>query len=63
MHLTEAVSIAASSLWANKLRSVLTLNGVVIGVTSVIAVVNPINGANQYVTAKLFVTSRSSLSC
>ncbi len=63
MHLTEAVSIATSSLWAHKLRSVLTLNGVVIGVTSVIAVVNPINGANQYVTAKPFVTSRSSLSC
>ena len=47
MHLTEAVSIATSSLWAHKLRSVLTLIGVVIGVTSVIAVVSLINGANQ----------------
>ena len=54
MHLTEAVSIATSSLWAHKLRSVLTLIGVVIGVTSVIAVVSLINGANQYVATRVF---------
>ena len=54
MHITEAVSIAASSLWAHKLRSVLTLIGVVIGVTSVIAVVSLINGANQYVATRVF---------
>jgi len=63
MHLTEAVSIATSSLWAHKLHGVLTLIGVVIGVTCVIAVVSLINGANQCVIAKPFVTSRSSLSC
>jgi putative ABC transport system permease protein len=54
MHFTEAVAIAASSLWAHKLRSVLTLIGVVIGVTSVIAVVSLINGANQYVATRVF---------
>ena len=54
MHFTEAVSIATSSLWAHKLRSVLTLIGVVIGVTSVIAVVSLINGANQYVATRVF---------
>src|ERR1700731_1883190 len=54
MHITEAVSIATSSLWAHKLRSVLTLIGVVIGVTSVIAVVSLINGANQYVATRVF---------
>jgi ABC-type lipoprotein release transport system permease subunit len=32
MNLSEAVVISASSLWAHKLRSVLTLIGVVIGV-------------------------------
>jgi putative ABC transport system permease protein len=50
----EAVSIATSSLWAHKLRSVLTLVGVVIGVAAVIAVVSLINGANQYVATKVF---------
>jgi putative ABC transport system permease protein len=54
MHFTEAVAIATSSLWAHKLRSVLTLIGVVIGVASVIAVVSLINGANQYVATRVF---------
>jgi len=54
MHFTEAVAIAASSLWTHKLRSILTLIGVVIGVTSVIAVVSLINGANQYVATRVF---------
>jgi len=50
----EAVEIAAASLWTHKLRSVLTLLGVVIGVTSVIAVVSIINGLNSYVAEKIF---------
>jgi putative ABC transport system permease protein len=50
----EAVLIAAASLWAHKLRSVLTLLGVVIAVTSVIAVVSFINGANRYVAERVF---------
>jgi putative ABC transport system permease protein len=54
LHFGEAVGIAASSLWAHKLRSVLTLIGVVIGVAAVIAVVSLINGANQYVATKVF---------
>ncbi len=54
LQLSEAVSIAAASLWAHKLRSVLTLVGVVIGVAAVIAVVSLINGANQYVATKVF---------
>ncbi len=52
MELKEAVKVALQSLWANKLRSVLTLLGVVIGVASVIAVVTLVNGANTYVTTK-----------
>jgi len=54
MNLTEAVAIATSSLWAHKLRSALTLLGVVIGVAAVIAVVSLINGANQYVATRVF---------
>jgi len=49
----EAFRIAVQSLWANKLRSVLTLLGVVIGVASVIAVVTLVNGANVYVATKI----------
>ena len=50
----EAVRIATASLWAHKMRSVLTLLGVVIGVTSVIAVVSIVNGLNRYVAEKVF---------
>jgi putative ABC transport system permease protein len=54
MNFGEAVRIATSSLWAHKLRSVLTLLGVVIGVMSVIAVVSIVNGLNSYVAEKIF---------
>src|SRR5712671_2847561 len=54
MNFSEAVAIATSSLWVHKLRSVLTLLGVVIGVAAVIAVVSLINGANQYVATRVF---------
>ncbi len=53
METKEAFRIALQSLWANKLRTVLTLLGVVIGVASVIAVVTLINGANVYVATKV----------
>jgi putative ABC transport system permease protein len=53
METKEALKLAVQSLWANKLRSVLTLLGVVIGVASVIAVVTLVNGANTYVATKI----------
>ncbi len=53
MHWTEALKLALQSLWANKLRTTLTLLGVVIGVAAVIAVVTLVNGANAYVDSKL----------
>ena len=52
MDFREAIWLALQSLWQNKLRTVLTLLGVMIGVASVIAVVTLINGANTYVTTK-----------
>lgn len=54
MNINEAMRIALQSLWANKLRSVLTLLGIVIGVSSVIAVVTFVNGINSYVAEKVF---------
>ena len=54
MHISEAIKIALQSLWANKLRSALTLLGVVIGVAAVIAVVTFVNGINTYVAERIF---------
>ncbi|MGA2673688.1 MAG: ABC transporter permease [Terracidiphilus sp.] len=53
MLFTEAFKLALQSLWANKMRTVLTLIGVVMGVASVIMVITLVNGANRYVTTKI----------
>jgi len=54
MQFGEAVRISLDSLWAHKLRSILTLLGVVIGVMAVIAVVSFVGGLNSYVAEKVF---------
>jgi len=54
MEFTEAIKIALQSLWANKLRSILTLMGVMIGVAAVIMVITLVNGANQFVATKVY---------
>jgi putative ABC transport system permease protein len=50
----ESISISLQSLRANKLRSFLTLLGIIIGVTTVITVVTIIQGLNRYVKFQLF---------
>jgi putative ABC transport system permease protein len=53
MQLIEAFRLALQSLWGNKMRSILTLLGVIIGVASVITVVTLTNGAKEFVTSKV----------
>jgi putative ABC transport system permease protein len=53
MSLTEAFKLAVQSLWGNKLRSILTLIGVVMGVASVIMVLTLVQGAKRYISTKL----------
>src|SRR5437867_8045376 len=54
MNFSEAILIALMSLRANRLRSMLTLLGIVIGVMTVITVVSFIYGLNDYVAQKIF---------
>ncbi len=54
MHIVESIRIALQSLWANKLRSVLSVLAIVIGVAAVIAVVTFVAGINGYVAEKIF---------
>ncbi|MFM7232809.1 MAG: ABC transporter permease [bacterium] len=53
MNLRESIGIALGGIRANKLRSFLTLLGIIIGVASVIAVVSFVEGLNRFVTQKL----------
>jgi len=52
----EAFFIAADSIWSHKLRSVLTLLGIIIGVASVVAVGGAIEGLGYYVRERLTST-------
>ncbi len=53
MPLGELVSVALGALRLNKLRSGLTLLGVIIGVMTVVSVLSVISGLNEYVTNKV----------
>ena len=50
----ETLRIAAAALNAHKLRSFLTLLGVIIGVMTVVTVVSIISGLNGYISEKVF---------
>src|SRR3954447_8941899 len=50
----ETIRIAATALAANKLRSFLTLLGVIIGVMTVVSVVSIISGLNNFIQERVF---------
>jgi putative ABC transport system permease protein len=53
MQWIEAFRLALQSLWSNKLRTILTLIGVIMGVASVIMVITLVQGAKHYISTKL----------
>lgn len=53
MNYTEAFKLALQSLWGNKLRTVLTLLGVMMAVASLIMVITLVQGARVFITTKL----------
>jgi putative ABC transport system permease protein len=48
--LVESIKIAMAAIWANKLRSFLTVLGNIVAVTSIIAVVSLVQGIDDYVS-------------
>jgi len=53
INIGESFGMAMGSLWASKLRTFLTLLGIIIGVLTIIAVVSVIQGLNNYVYSKM----------
>jgi len=53
MQMLEGVMVALEALWVNKLRTILTLLGNIVGVMSVIAVVSIMDGANTYMEKEI----------
>jgi putative ABC transport system permease protein len=62
MPFSEAIAIALQSLRANKLRSFLTVLGILIGVSSVIAVVAITDGLDRYMSDKVLELGTRSFS-
>lgn len=53
MNFTETLKLALSAIWAHKLRSFLTLLGMIIGVTAFMVVWSLLQGFNAYVDEKI----------
>ena len=53
MKFVETLKLALAAIWAHKLRSALTLLGMIIGVTAVVVVVSLIQGFNAYFDEKI----------
>src|SRR5919202_484062 len=53
MKFLETLKLAAAAIWAHKLRSVLTLLGMIIGVAAVVIVYSAIQGFNRYIDEKI----------
>ncbi len=53
MKFIETLKLAVAAIWAHKLRSALTLLGMIVGVTAFVVVVSLIEGFNRYVDEKI----------
>src|SRR4028119_2000551 len=53
MNLSETLLLALAAIWAHKLRSFLTLLGMIIGVTAFMVVLSILQGFNSYVDEKI----------
>ena len=53
MNFTETIKLALAAIWAHKLRSFLTLLGMIIGVTAFMVVFSVLQGFNSYIDEKI----------
>lgn len=53
MKFAETLKLAIAAIWSHKLRSALTLLGMIIGVTAFVVVVSLISGFNKYIDEKI----------
>lgn len=61
MSILESFKIALSAIWNNKIRSILTMLGVIIGVAAVIIIVAIGQGAKKQMTEELFDTYKNAI--
>ncbi|MFA9398176.1 MAG: ABC transporter permease [Clostridiaceae bacterium] len=61
MNIVESVKMALNSIIANKMRAFLTMLGIIIGISSVIAIVSLGNGGTEQITAEFEALGASSV--
>lgn len=61
MNIWESFKIALSSIWNHKIRSVLTMLGIIIGVAAVIIIVAIGQGTKKQMTDELFATDKNAI--
>lgn len=61
MSIWESFKIALSSIWNHKVRSILTMLGIIIGVAAVIIIVAIGQGARKQMTEELFSTDKNAI--
>ncbi|WP_462413435.1 ABC transporter permease [Neobacillus sp. Marseille-QA0830] len=61
MNLWESLKIALSSIWNHKVRSVLTMLGIIIGVAAVILIVAIGQGTRKQLTDQMFATDKNAI--
>ncbi len=61
MNFSETLKLALSAIWAHKLRSFLTLLGIIIGVTAFMVVLSLLQGFNAYIDEKIAGIGSNSL--
>lgn len=61
MNILESFKIALSSIWNHKVRSVLTMLGIIIGVAAVIIIVAIGQGTKKQMTDELFATDKNAI--
>ncbi|VEF46550.1 ABC transporter ATP-binding protein [Bacillus freudenreichii] len=59
MNIWESFKVALSSIWNHKIRSILTMLGIIIGVAAVIVIVAIGQGAKKQMTDELFSTDKN----
>ena len=53
MNMSENIRLALKGIWSHRLRSFLTMLGVIIGIASIIAIVSTIKGTNEQIMQNL----------
>ncbi|MCS0543337.1 ABC transporter permease, partial [Aeromonas veronii] len=61
MSLLESFKVALSSIWNHKIRSILTMLGIIIGVAAVIIIVAIGQGAKTKMTEELFSIEKNAV--